>query len=62
MTFTMRTLGPPDRPRERLRALGPAALSSAELLAIVLGTGAAEQDVISVAQALHPVPGYRRWR
>jgi DNA repair protein RadC len=52
MTSTVQSLGPRDRPRERLRALGPAALSSAELLAIVLGTGAPTQDVIGVAHAL----------
>jgi DNA repair protein RadC len=52
MTSTVQALGPQDRPRERLRALGPAALSSAELLALVLGTGAPAQDVIAVAQAL----------
>lgn len=52
MTSTVHALGPRDRPRERLRALGPAALSSAELLAIILGTGAPAQDVVAVAQAL----------
>jgi len=52
MTSTVQSLGPRDRPRERLRALGPAALSSAELLAIVLGTGAPAHDVIDVAHAL----------
>jgi len=52
MTSTVQSLGPRDRPRERLRALGPAALSTAELLAIILGTGAPAQDVIGVAHAL----------
>jgi DNA repair protein RadC len=52
MSSIVRALGPCDRPRERLRALGPAALSPAELLAIVLGTGAPRQDVVALAQAL----------
>jgi DNA repair protein RadC len=41
-----------DRPRERLWALGPAALTTAELLAIVLGTGGRGQDALAVAQQL----------
>ncbi|MFL5521988.1 MAG: DNA repair protein RadC [Gemmatimonadales bacterium] len=57
MTSTVQSLGPRDRPRERLRALGPAALSSAELLAIVLGTGAPAQDVIGVAHGLLATAG-----
>jgi DNA repair protein RadC len=38
-----------DRPRERLWSLGPAALTTAELLAILLGTGGAGQDVLGLA-------------
>lgn len=41
-----------DRPRERLWRLGPGALTAPELLAILLGTGGARQDVRSVAAAL----------
>jgi len=41
-----------DRPRERLWSLGAAALTTAELLAIVLGTGGAGQDVLEVARRL----------
>jgi DNA repair protein RadC len=52
MTSNVQGLGPHERLRERLRALGPAALSSAELLAIVLGTGVAARDVIGLAHAL----------
>lgn len=40
---------PNDRPRERLSALGPAALSDAELLALVLGTGTARESVLDLA-------------
>ena len=40
---------PTDRPRERLNALGPSALSDAELLALVLRTGTANEDVLGFA-------------
>jgi DNA repair protein RadC len=42
----------PDRPRERLAALGPEALSDAELLALLLRTGDRRADALSVASAL----------
>src|SRR2546425_7597442 len=38
-----------DRPRERFWAVGPAALTAQELLAIVLGTGCAGRDALAVA-------------
>ena len=41
-----------DRPRERLWAIGPAALTAQELLAIVLGTGCAGRDALAVAGSL----------
>ena len=41
-----------DRPRERLFALGPAALTTAELLAILIGTGPAGSSAPDVAAAL----------
>ncbi|RZU02893.1 RadC family protein [Rivibacter subsaxonicus] len=40
------------RPREKLLALGPAALADAELLALLLRTGSQGQDVLQLAQAL----------
>jgi DNA repair protein RadC len=46
------TLANADRPRERLWSLGPAALTTAELLAIVLGTGGGGQDVLELARQL----------
>jgi DNA repair protein RadC len=46
------TLRNADRPRERLWSLGPAALTTAELLAIVLGTGGGGQDVLELAAEL----------
>jgi DNA repair protein RadC len=52
MGLPVSTLPPTDRPRERLWALGPCALTTAELLAIVLGTGGRGQDVLEIAGRL----------
>jgi DNA repair protein RadC len=41
-----------DRPRERLAALGPQALSSAELLAILLRVGVQGENAVQVGQRL----------
>jgi len=41
-----------ERPRERLRERGASALSTAELLAIVLRTGSADQSVLNLATSL----------
>jgi DNA repair protein RadC len=38
-----------DRPRERLQSLGASALTTAELLAILIGTGRGGRDVLEVA-------------
>ncbi len=38
-----------DRPRERFWAIGPAALTGQELLAILLGTGTRGRDALAVA-------------
>jgi DNA repair protein RadC len=43
---------PTDRPRERLQAHGPAALTSAELLAILLRTGVPGENAVQVGQRL----------
>ena len=40
------------RPRERLRQVGPEALGTTELLAIVLGTGTRARGVVSLAEYL----------
>ena len=45
-------LPPSERPRERLRALGAAALTSAELLALLLGTGSGGRSSLETAQRL----------
>ena len=41
-----------ERPRERLAHVGPQALSTAELLAIILRTGVKGENVITMAQRL----------
>ncbi len=41
-----------ERPRERLRERGPASLSNSELLAIILRTGTASENVLSFAGRL----------
>jgi DNA repair protein RadC len=48
---------PPDRPRERLDTLGPAALSDAELIALLLRTGDRGADALSVANDLLELQG-----
>jgi len=37
-----------DRPREKLMRLGPAALSNAELLAILVGSGSTKEDAVTL--------------
>ncbi len=52
MPLLVRELPQADRPRERLWELGPAALTTAELVAILVGTGGPEGDALAVAGAL----------
>jgi DNA repair protein RadC len=52
MALPVSTIPEEDRPRERLWSLGPAALTTAELLAIVLGTGGGGRDVLELARQL----------
>ncbi len=42
-----------ERPRERLRALGPGALGTAELLAILVSSGAGGRSALEVAEAAY---------
>jgi DNA repair protein RadC len=51
-SFTVRDLPKPERPRERLQKLGPDALSSQELLALVIGRGIPKKSVMTIAQEL----------
>ena len=41
-----------DRPRERLERLGPQALSDAELLAILVGSGSTKEDAVSLMKRI----------
>ena len=47
--YTIKQLPPELRPRERLLSEGPEALSSAELLAILIGTGSKESTAVELA-------------
>ncbi len=49
---TIKELPASERPRERLARLGPAALSTAELLAILLRTGTGGESALTVASRL----------
>lgn len=52
MQPTMKNLPAALRPREKLLSQGPAALADAELLALLLGTGASGLPVLQMAQTL----------
>ena len=39
---------PDDRPREKMMAKGPGALSNAELLAILIGSGSARESAVDL--------------
>ncbi len=41
-----------DRPREKLMRLGPTALSDAELLAILVGSGSTKEDAVSLMKRI----------
>lgn len=46
-----------ERPRERLLSLGPAQVSDAELVAVLLGNGSAGRDAVATARALLSAAG-----
>jgi len=48
----IRTWALDDRPRERMRALGPTALSPRELLAILIGSGGATGSALDVGERI----------
>jgi DNA repair protein RadC len=54
--MSMKDLPPDARPREKLLARGAAALSDAELLALLLRTGTAGKGVLQMAQELLDLP------
>ena len=51
-TYLIREMPEGDRPRERLKARGAAALGDAELIAILLRTGVQGQSAVQLAQQL----------
>ena len=51
-TLSIRELPLGERPRERLKALGAQSLSSAELLAILLGAGTAQASALRVGEEM----------
>ncbi|MBI1971643.1 MAG: DNA repair protein RadC [Candidatus Wildermuthbacteria bacterium] len=51
-SFTVRDLPAEERPRERLAAFGPEALSAQEILALVLGRGMNGESVMMTVQKL----------
>ncbi len=51
-TYLIREMPPSDRPRERLAERGADALSTAELIAILLRTGVKGQSAVQLAQEL----------
>lgn len=57
MALHVSSLAEVDRPRERLWALGAPALTAAELLAILIGTGNGGRDALEVAGQLLGVAG-----
>jgi DNA repair protein RadC len=57
--LTIHDLPNEDRPREKLAAAGPDALSLADLLAVVLTTGTRKEDVMSMASRLTKEYGER---
>ena len=50
--LTVKEMPVEDRPREKLHALGPAVLSTAELLAIIIRTGTKTETAVTLAQRL----------
>jgi len=51
-TFTVRDMPKQERPRERLQRLGADALSSQELLALIIGRGISRRSVLDIAHDL----------
>jgi len=58
--YRIRDIPKVDRPRERLERKGPGALSSTELLAILLGSGTVGKNVLEVADHLMRKFGAKR--
>ena len=52
LSYTVKEMPESERPRERLLEYGPGALSTGELLAIILRSGTREENVLQLAQRL----------
>ena len=50
--ITVKEMPESERPRERLARVGPQALSTAELLAIILRTGMGGENVLTMARRI----------
>lgn len=50
--FSIKSWAEADRPREKLQRLGRSALSDAELIGILIGSGTAEESAIDVAKKI----------
>ena len=50
--FTVKEMPEDERPRERMERVGPQALSTAELLALILRTGIKDENVLTMATRL----------
>lgn len=50
--YTMRSVPPDERPRERMLRAGAGSLSNSELLAVILRTGTINESAVSLAQRL----------
>jgi DNA repair protein RadC len=50
--LSVKNWSPDDRPREKLLAKGSAALSNAELLAIIIGSGNTDENSVELAQRI----------
>jgi DNA repair protein RadC len=51
-TFTIKDMPTEDKPREKLTKYGPSALSTQELVAILLNSGTKKEDVLSMASRI----------
>jgi len=50
--YTIKEWAPAERPRERLQAVGPSALSTRELLALLIGSGQVGRSALDVAEEM----------
>lgn len=52
ISYRIADMAPDDRPRERLKQIGPSALSTPELLAVLLRTGVSGESAVQLGQRL----------